>query len=99
MDKRKGMYLSVITPEGEFYGGLVESIVVRTLDGYLGLQENRMPACILLHDEGSLRFREKDAEPGSEMIRLSLSGGIAFVDGEVTVYTDSAQIAEDAEPA
>lgn len=99
MDKRKGMYLSVITPEGEFYEGFVESIVVRALDGYLGIQENRMPACILLHDEGELRFREQDAEPGSEMIHMRLSGGIAFVDGEVTVYTDQAEPAEDAEPA
>lgn len=92
--KGSGMRLTVITPEEEFYDGMVESVVVRTLDGYIGFLENRAPACVLLHDEGSLQFREKNEK---EMVRAFLNGGFAFVDEEVTIYTDSASWPEAAD--
>ena len=112
-----GMRLTVITPEEAFYDGVVESVVVRTPDGYMGFLPNRAPACVLLHDEGRLRFREQDAEqksvepkgaeaksgapksaePQSDMVRAFLDGGFAFVDEEVTIYTDQARWQRDEE--
>lgn len=109
--KAGGLRLTVITPEEAFYDGVVESVVVRTPDGSMGFLQNRSPACVLLHDEGSLQFREKDAEvkgaepkraetksgapkraePKSDMVRAFLSGGFAFVDEAVTIYTDYAR--------
>ena len=90
-----GMRLTVITPEEEFYDGMVESVIVRTLDGYMGFLENRAPACVLLHDEGSLQFREKDAEQKTDMVRAFLDGGFAFMDEELTIYTDQARWEDD----
>ena len=89
--KDKGMRLTVITPEEEFYNGTVESVIVRTLDGYMGFLENRAPACVLLHDEGSLQFREAGAAPEKDMLRILLNGGFAFMDEDLTIYADQAR--------
>ena len=89
----QGMHLTVITPDEEFYQGMVESVVVRTPDGYMGFMERRAPICVLLHDEGCLQFREKNER---EVMRAVLSGGFAFVDDEVTIYTDFASWPEEA---
>ena len=95
--KDKGLRLTVITPNEEFYDGMVESVVVRTLDGYMGFLENRAPACVLLHDEGSLRFRRTEDGGGSGMARAFLNGGFAFMDKELTIYTDQARWMEEDE--
>ena len=93
-----GLRLTVITPEEEFFDGMVESVVVRTLDGYMGFLENRASACVMLHDEGVLQFRRAGAEPGN-MVKAILSGGFAFMDEEMTIYTDYARWPESADPA
>ena len=89
--KDKGMRLTVITPEEEFYNGIVESVIVRTLDGYMGFLENRAPVCVLLHDEGSLKFREAGSSSEKDMVHVSLHGGFAFMDEDLTIYADQAR--------
>ena len=91
--KTGGMRLTVITPNEEFYDGMVESVIIRTPDGYMGFLEKRAPVCVLLHDEGQLQFREAGAGvKGQEgMVRAMLSGGFAFMDEEMTIYTDCAR--------
>lgn len=88
---KKGIHLTVVTPEEDFYDGMAESILIRTVDGYMGFLQGRSPVCALLHDEGKLRFRE----PGSsDFVEAFLSGGFAFMDepgGDMTIYTDSAR--------
>ena len=92
---KKGIHLTVVTPEADFYDGTAESILVRTVDGYMGFLQGRSPICALLHDEGKLRFRE----PGSsDFVEAFLSGGFAFMDepgGELTIYTDNAHWPEE----
>ncbi len=90
-EKDKGMRLTVITPDEEFYNGMVESVILRTLDGYMGFLEKRAPVCVLLHDEGVLQFREADAASEKNMVRAFLKGGFAFMDEDMTIYTDQAQ--------
>ena len=85
-----GLRLTVITPEEEFYDGMVESVVVRTLDGYMGFLENRAPACVVLHDEGVLQFRAA-GDTSRDMVKAFLNGGFAFMDEEMTIYTDYAR--------
>ena len=92
-----GLRLTVITPEEEFFDGMVESVIVRTLDGYMGFLENRASACVMLHDEGVLQFRRAGAESG-DMVKAILSGGFAFMDEEMTIYTDYARWPESADP-
>ena len=89
--KNKGMRLTVITPEEEFYDGMVESVIVRTLDGYMGFLENRAPICVRLHDEGYLQFREAGKGSEKNMVRAHLDGGFAFMDEDLTIYTDRAR--------
>lgn len=54
----EGIKLRVITPDALFYEGRVSSIIVKTVDGYMGFLRGRAPACVLLAEDGKLRFRE-----------------------------------------
>lgn len=94
--KDKTLLVRVITPEEEFFSSPVESAVLRTAEGYMGFLPGRAPACVLLHDEGSIRFRlpgEKD------FARAFLAGGFAFMDESLTIYTDKAAWQVEGEPA
>lgn len=93
---KKGIHLTVVTPEEDFYDGMAESILVRTVDGYMGFLQGRSPVCALLHDEGKLRFREPES---SDFVEAFLSGGFAFMDelgGDMTIYTDNARWPDEA---
>lgn len=93
----KGIHLTVVTPEENFYDGTAESILVRTVDGYMGFLHGRSSVCALLHQEGRLRFREPG---GSDFVEAFLTGGFAFMDetgDDMIIYTDSAHWPEDTE--
>ena len=61
----EGIKLRVITPDALFYEGRVSSVIVKTVDGYMGFLRNRAPACMLLAQEGKLRFREIPGQEGT----------------------------------
>ena len=60
-----GFKLRVITPEALFYEGTADSVILETVDGFMGFLAGRAPACVLLAAEGKLRFREKKEEDDS----------------------------------
>ena len=93
--KDKGLLVRIITPEEEFYSGMVESAVLRTTEGYMGFLPGRAPACVLLHDESSLQMR---LPGGGDFARVFLEGGFAFMDESLTVYTDHASWPPEEEP-
>ncbi len=49
--------LRIITPDGLFHEGAASSVMVKTVDGWLGLLPGRAPVCALLADDGCLQFR------------------------------------------
>ena len=52
-----GMHLKVISPDRLLYEGMIDSLVVKTEDGYEGFLRGRAPCCKLLAAQGDIRFR------------------------------------------
>lgn len=52
-----GMKLKIISPDQPFFEGSVESIIVKTTDGYQGFLKGRAACCVLLADDGDVKFR------------------------------------------
>jgi len=83
----KSFKLEIVTPDGEFYSGDVEIVIVRTLSGEEGFLVGHIWVCKLL-DTGTMRIRE----PGSKEHRLAnISGGFIDVHGDVLIFTDAAE--------
>ena len=64
----EGIKLRVITPDALFYEGVASSIIVKTVDGYMGFLRGRAPACVLLAEDGKLRFREIVGADGEKTV-------------------------------
>ena len=47
-----GMHLKVISPDRLLYEGMIDSLVVKTEDGYEGFLRGRAPCCKLLAAQG-----------------------------------------------
>ena len=54
-----GMHLKVISPDRLLYEGMIDSLVVKTEDGYEGFLRGRAPCCKLLAAQGNIRFRAR----------------------------------------
>ena len=52
-----GMKLKIISPDQPFFEGSVESIIVKTTDGYQGFLKGRAACCVLLAEDGDVKFR------------------------------------------
>lgn len=81
----KTVNLTVITPEQEFYKGQVESLMVKTLEGYEGFLPGRSYMVGLL-DEGNMVIRE----PGKAPRKAHIKGGYVDIKDEFLVLTDIA---------
>ncbi len=81
----KTMKIEVITPEKEFFAGEVESLIVKTLEGYEGFLPGHSWTVDLL-DEGVMTIRE----PGKEPRKANIAKGYIDVKDFILVFTDEA---------
>jgi len=84
--------LNIITPDKDFFNEAVEMVVVRTVEGDMGILGNHEPVVAPL-SIGSIRVRKKD---GEEFTEASCSGGfINITEDKVDIVTDSAEWADE----
>lgn len=84
----KGFHIDIVTPENRFYTGEVESIMVKTSEGYEGFLAGHSWCCKLLADEGDIKLRPVG---DTENIVIRLKGGYIEVADTTIVYTDKAE--------
>lgn len=63
---KQGFLLQIITPERLLYEGLVNSVILNTVDGQMGILKGRAPACVLLKPAGRIRFHPVSEDGASE---------------------------------
>lgn len=80
------MRIEVVTPAKEFFAGEVESLVVKTTDGYEGFMAGHSWQVSLLV-KGDMTIRE----PGKEPRKARLGSGYIDVKDSVLVFVDEAQ--------
>ena len=78
--------LNIVTPNRNFYSGDVNMIIVKTVDGEIGILPNHLPLVSIL-DIGMIDIKN-DSEEKSATINM---GFIQVVDNEVSIFTDSAE--------
>ena len=78
--------LNIVTPNRNFYNGDVNMIIVKTVDGEIGILPNHLPLVSIL-DIGMIDIKN-DSEEKSATINM---GFIQVVDNEVSIFTDSAE--------
>lgn len=84
--------LLIVTPDGIFQSSSSSSIMVKTVDGWLGFLPGRAPVCALLPQDGGIRFRNGAEEhtDAEGFCNIRISGGFLVMDKNMTVYTDGA---------
>ena len=83
-----GMHLKVISPDRLLYEGMIDSLVVKTEDGYEGFLRGRAPCCKLLAAQGDIRFRAILRADEDGFLRALTRGGFLYMNGDVIVYAD-----------
>lgn len=85
--------LEIITPSKLFYRGMVDLVIVTTLEGDEGFMYGHSWACKLL-DIGELWIQEQGA--GKEDFRVAaIAGGFIDVKDSIIIYTDAVEWEED----
>jgi F-type H+-transporting ATPase subunit epsilon len=88
-------YVEVVTPERVFYRGMIEELIVESLDGQVGILKNTMPMVVGLR-AGIMRF----LDDAGEWKEAAASAGFAVVGrGETTVLCDTVEWPEEIELA
>ena len=81
--------LEIVTPEAKVYSDTIDSVVIPTIDGEIGVLPGHIPLLTQI-DDGELRVTK-----GAETLFLAVSGGFAQIDGDkVRVLAENA-IAEE----
>lgn len=81
-----GLKLKIVSPEKTLFEGYVESVIIKTTDGYEGFLKDRATCCKLLAEDGNIRLREA----GAEFKNVKTKGGFAYMNGDMTIYADEA---------
>lgn len=97
------MKLRLLSPERLLYEGEVESLIVKTQDGYEGFLRGRAPCCKLLAAQGDVKFRiaaeakgnadaaESAPKPDKDgFLKAITRGGFLYMNGDIIVYADAA---------
>ena len=84
--------LKISTPEKEFYSGNVDSLIITTPEGEMGVLPGHMTAVVAL-DIAPIKFKE-----GDEWQEAAVSGGFASIRSDhVDILADAAEWPEDIE--
>ena len=88
--------LQISTPEKEFYKGDCESLIIKTIEGEMGILPGHMLMVVAL-DIAPIRFKAKDDD---EWFEAAVLGGFAQIKGDhVDILADTAEWPEDIEVA
>ncbi len=68
--------LEIVTPEAKVYSDTIDSVVIPTVNGEIGVLPGHIPLLTQVND-GELRVAK-----GHETLVLAVSGGFAQIDGE-----------------
>ena len=68
--------LEIVTPEAKVYSDTIDSVVIPTVDGEIGVLPGHIPLLTQV-DDGELRVSK-----GAETLFLAVSGGFAQIDGD-----------------
>ena len=82
----KKLKLNIVTPNRNFYDGDANMVIVKTVDGEIGILPDHLPLVSIL-DIGMI-----DIKNGSEEKSATINMGfIQVVNNEVSIFTDSAE--------
>ena len=77
--------LEIVTPDAKVYSDTIDSVVIPTIEGEIGILPGHIPLLTQVED-GELRVTK-----GSETLFLAVSGGFAEIDGDkVRVLAENA---------
>jgi F-type H+-transporting ATPase subunit epsilon len=77
--------LEIVTPEAKVYSDTIDSVVIPTLEGEVGILPGHIPLLTKVED-GELRVTK-----GSQTLHLAVGGGFAEIDGDkVSVLAERA---------
>lgn len=79
-------HLDIVTPDRFFFSDEVEMVIVRGIEGDLGIKKNRAPITTPLKI-GKIRI----FQDGKERIASVVDGYVSVLDNRVTVVTDAAE--------
>ena len=88
--------LKIITPERIIYDGQVQSVILPTLDGQVGILANHIPYMAPLRADELIIHQEGDAKNPEDTVSLAIDFGLAeFVDNQLLVLVAQASSAEE----
>ena len=89
--------VSIVTPDGQVYESKTPMLIVRSINGELGILPNHMPVIASLAiDEIRIKQIEKDQEDDE----IAVNGGfVEFSDNVATIVADSAERQNDIDVA
>jgi len=77
--------LEIVTPEAKVYSDTIDSVVIPTLDGEIGILPGHIPLLTKV-ENGELRVTK-----GAQTLHLAVGGGFAEIDGDkVSVLAERA---------
>ncbi|MCQ2978561.1 MAG: F0F1 ATP synthase subunit epsilon [Clostridia bacterium] len=86
----KKIKLNIVTPSRNFYDGEANMVIVKTVDGEVGIMPDHIPLVSIL-DVGMVDIKE-----GNEIKSATVNMGfIQVVNNEVSIFTDSAEWPEE----
>jgi F-type H+-transporting ATPase subunit epsilon len=81
--------LEIVTPEAKVYSDTIDSVVIPTLEGEIGILPGHIPLLTQVED-GELRVIK-----GTQTLFLAVGGGFAEIDGDKVSVLAERAIAED----
>jgi len=81
--------LEIVTPEAKVYSDTIDSVVIPTLEGEVGILPGHIPLLTKVED-GELRVTK-----GNQTLHLAVGGGFAEIDGDKVSVLAERAIAEE----
>ena len=96
-DNAKSLTVSIVTPDGQVYENKTPMLIVRTIDGELGILPNHIPVIASLAiDEVRIKQLESDQEDDE----IAVNGGfVEFSNNTATIVADSVERQNDIDVA
>jgi F-type H+-transporting ATPase subunit epsilon len=88
------LQVELVQPEGEIWAGEAEMVVVRTLDGEIGLLTNHAPVIGILAEGSTVQIRPPNS--GDADVLAAVTGGfVSMADNRVSILARQAQLGKD----
>ncbi len=85
-------HLKISTPQGIFFDGEVDIVTLKTSNGYIGIQKNRLP--FISNVEISIMYINSKLSNNEKI--CAIGGGLVYVEREyIDIFTDDIYYKED----